>query len=432
MNSKQQFIQYLTEKKKKQSYIDECAGYVEHLNAAFDAQSITPEAISDFNNRTSSWSLVALKTSFQFLDDYAKFSDVEQPSLADAIRLGCRQIFEQTAKNEVKKRKRDVLPIPTNVTIAPKHLGKLSNDQFIAAFGALQQLVIACYYDIESDPFAWGYPDFYATGGYNRVNDILFAMVFCGECNDSVLAVNAVKFFAYTGVKRHKNLELMISGFEKMGFTFDSFDKKSGEFSVSYPNYPNIMTVLCAYVNEIGENEKQDWRYGTAKNSFSYRFIEDTSVQTHERVFLAKMDYASEALREIQIWLHAEAAKYGFTIDPDEWEEKGCMLYKKGSKRWLLVGQRDNGSVFAKAIFRDVHTNEHMATLYRKFPDTFRSNCGIACGTNVKPTCTMRIEFDVDGKTQRCCAYHSFIFINPTLGDVKMIMELFKLENKIK
>jgi hypothetical protein len=155
-------------------------------------------------------------------------------------------------------------------------------------------------------------------------------------------------------------------------------------------------------------------------------------MQTHESVFLAEMDYASDALRDIQIWLHAEAAKSGFAIDTGESLEKGCMLYKKGSKRWLLAGQRDDGNVFIKTIFRNVLKHETMAALYIKFPDTFKSNCGLSCGINVKPVCTMRIEFDVDGKTRRCCAYHSFTFINPMLSDVKMILELFKLENKIK
>ena len=145
------------------------------------------------------------------------------------------------------------------------------------------------------------------------------------------------------------------------------------------------------------------------------------------------MDYASEALHHIQLWLHAEAAKYGYTIDPDEPMEKGCMLYKKGSKRWLLVGQRSDGSVFAKAIFRKAHTHAMMAALYDRFPDTFMSNCSL-CGGSKAPDekCTMRIEFTVHGKARRCCAYLSFVFNNPTQDDVKNILELFKLENKIK
>ena len=434
MITKQQFLQYLTDKKKKQAYIDECAGYAEHLAAAFDTQGITPAAIPDFNERSRTWSRVAVKTAYQFLEDYAKFAEKEQPLVADAIRTGCRRIFEQTAKEEVNKRKQNILPIPTDAKIDPKHLGELTNEQFVTAFGELQRLVIACYEDIEKDPFAWGYPDFYTTGGYyNRINNILFAFVFCGEYDNGVLTVDAAKFFARADVKRHKNIEMMLSGFEKMGFIIEPFDKKSKEFTVSFPNNPHVITVLNAYTSEIAENI-EDWRIEKPRNGFSYRYVECPTVQTYELEFLAEFDYMSPSLQEIQLWLHAEAEKYGFKIDPNEAMEKGMMLYKKGSKRWLLVGQPQfylmhTKEIFCKTIFRSVNTHETMPELYRRFPDTFQSNCRGCQGTN---PCTMRIEFEVDGKPRRCCAYNSFLFKNPTLDDVKLILELFKLENKIK
>ena len=434
MDNKQQFLQYLTAKKKKKEYIDECAVYMDHLSAAFDAKTISPAAIPDFNERASSWSRVAIKTAYQFLDDYAKFTEKEQPFIAEAIRKGCRQIFEQTAKDNVNKRKQNILSIPADAKIDPKHLGKLSNEQFIKAFGDLQQLIIACYEDIEKDPFAWGYPDYYITEGYyNRVNNILFAFIFCGEYKNGVLTVDAVRFFARADVKRHKNIEMMISGFERMGFAINSFDKKTKSFTVAYPKNPHIISVLYAYVNEI-DDKTLHWSSERPRNGFSYRYVECPAMQTHELEFLAEFDYMSPALQEIQLWLHAEAAKYGFTIDPNEAMEKGMMLYKKGSKRFLLVGQPQfylmhTKEIFIKTIFRNVLTHGDMPEIYRRFPDTFQSNCRGCQGSN---PCSMRIEFTVDGKPRRCCAYNSFLFKNPTLEDTKLILELFKLENKIK
>jgi len=46
--------------------------------------------------------------------------------------------------------------------------------------------------------------------------------------------------------------------------------------------------------------------------------------------------------------------------------------------------------------------------------------------------CTMRIEHNLMGKTQHNCAYQSFRFNDITLDDIKAILELFKIENKIK
>jgi hypothetical protein len=431
---KTHYREHLIQKGKKQPFIDES---MEFVDAFADVLTNTPnvsEAIPVFIGRINPRGLVVVRAAYQFLDDYAKFIEKKQSSLADAVRVGCLRIFEQTAKDDVKERKQDILPIPADVKISQKCRSELTNEQFITSFGELQQFVIACYNEIEKSPFEWGYPDLYTTNGYyNRVDDILFALGFCGEYQNGVLAVDGSKFFAAGGVKRHKKVELMISGFERMGLKFDSFSKKADKFSVAYPKNPLVLHALYSYVNEIDEKTPH-WSYGKPRNGLSYRFVECDSVQTHETEFLAEFDYMPSALQEIQLWLYAEAAKYGFAIDPNEPLEKGCMLYKKGSKRWLLVGQprfswTSSNEIYAKAIFRNQHTHEDMAKLYRRFPDTFQSNCR---GCNGNKPCTMRIEFAVDGQPRRCCAYNSFLFKNPTLEDTKLILELFKLENKIK
>jgi hypothetical protein len=83
-------------------------------------------------------------------------------------------------------------------------------------------------------------------------------------------------------------------------------------------------------------------------------------------------------------------------------------------------------------IFRDVFEKEEDAvlSLTRKFPDTFKSNCHY-CGGKEKE-CAMRICYDIEEKPHRNCAYNSFYFYNPTLEDVKVILQLYISENKIK
>ncbi|MDD4414024.1 MAG: hypothetical protein PHR14_05640 [Oscillospiraceae bacterium] len=428
------YREHLIHKGKKQSVIDESMEFADIFSVVLENNPNVPDAIPVFIERVNPRGLVAVKAAWGFLDDYAKFIEKEHPSLADAVCEGCRRIFEQTAKDDVKERKQNILIIPADVKISTKCRGELMDEQFIAAFSELQQLMIACYDNIEKNPFAWGYPDFYSTDGYyNRVNDILFALVFCGEYQNDILTVDGNKFFSYSGVKRHKKVELMVSGFERMGLRFDSFGKKVDTFRVTYPKNPLVLHALYSYVSEIDE-EKPHWSYGKPRHGFSYRFVECTTVQTHETIFLAEFDYMPKALQDIQLWLYAEAVKYGFVIDPNEPLEKGCVLYKKGSKRWLLVGQprfswTKSDEIYAKVIFRNVLTHDDMAELFRRFPETFQSNCR---GCNGNKPCTMRIEFDVDGQSYRCCAYNSFLFKNPTLEDMKLILELFKLENKIK
>lgn len=428
------YREHLIRKGKKKSFIDENMGFLDTFATVLADNPNIPDAVTVLIERINSQGMVAVKKAYEFLDDYTRFIKKENPALSDVIFEACQQIFEQTAKNDLHERKQDILPIPSSIKISSRFLNGISNEQFVTAFSGLQKFVIACYDEIEKAPFGWGYPDFYTTDGYyNRVNDILFAMTFFGEYRDDVLTVDGNKFFAYSGIKRHKKVELVVSGFERMGLSFDSFDKKSDTFCVTYFENPLVLHALCAYMSDIDEN-KQHWSYGTPRHGFSYRFVECPTTQTHETVFLAEFDYMSKELQEIQLWLHAEAAKCGFFIDPNEPLDKGCIRYKKGSKQWLLVGHPKyswmaSDEIYAKVIFRDVLTNDGMLELYRRFPDTFRSNCR---GCNGNNPCTMRIEFTVDRQPRRCCAYNSFLLKNPTLDDTKLILELFKLENNIK
>ena len=347
--------------------------------------------------------------------------------------------FEEVGKNAALTRKKDILLIPNNVIIGKKYLNVLTNEQFVMIFKKLQKLIIKIYDDIEKSPFSWGYPDFETTEGYyNRVVDFLFAFVLCGSCKKATLTVNTKIFFSFTCIKRHKNPELMISGFEKMGFSIGGFDKKSISFNVEYPADPNIITVLDSYVRGLGEGELHWSAREMCKWNFSYRFVEETSSQKYETVFHSKMDLSSKELSKIQNWLHEEAEKYGYKVDVSHPYEKGCIQYQKGSKVFLLVGEKEidgKNTVFSKVIFRDVFTkeNEKVMKLYGRFPETFKSNCSLCNGSKQADSkCSMRICYDIEGKPHRNCAYQSFYFLNPTLDDLKEILQLFILENKIK
>jgi hypothetical protein len=244
-------------------------------------------------------------------------------------------------------------------------------------------------------------------------------------------------FLSDTRIKKHKKIDQMISGFSDMGFAIDGFDKKFLSFNVTYLDNPYIINVLNAYINEI-DKDKPNWRLGMPRKSFSYRFIEDPNEHKYETVFLSELDYQSEKLREIQYWLHAEAIKLGFKIDAEEWMEKGCILYKKGSKRFMLVGEdKKNGipKIISKVIFRDVFDKEkdRMENLSRRFPDTFKSNCSLCGGSKPADSkCSMRICYYIEGKPRRNCAYLSFCFQNLELEDVRELLQLFIIENKLK
>ena len=157
------------------------------------------------------------------------------------------------------------------------------------------------------------------------------------------------------------------------------------------------------------------------KHIFSYRFVEKYPSQIHDTDMLlfAIMDSAPEELRKIYHYLHEEALKHGYKIEPWNPVAFGAINYRNftenwGSKMWLAVRcgtswedffyKQSMGKWTIKTVFKRIVKKypDKADTFAKKFPGLFNL---------------------VDG---------SFAIQNPTLEDVKTVLELYKLENNIK
>ena len=424
----QAYNDYLTKKLRNTAQIQERLDLCSELQELL--KNATENEVDSFVQRQRN---TAKQKAFEFLADYVAFIEKEVPNLlhvSTVINDYCTRTFENAARGVASKRRTAIYPIPADTQIARKHLGELSNAHFIDAFSALQKTLIKMYENIEQRPYEWGYPNFYVTDGYNnRMADILFAFVLCGEHQNGVLTVDAKKFFNMT--KSHKKVELAINGLNRMGFAFEGFNKKADTFQVAYSENPHVITVLQIYIKEVIDVHPQ-WGVNP-RNSFSYRFIQDVSTQNYEAEFLAAMDTASEKLREIQFWLHAEAIKYGFYIDKKTPMSGYGVLYKKNTKEFLSVGEREiNGEivVFSRAVFKDALYSEKeiVSKLYKKFPRTFKESCSHCKNGN----CEHQIVYYVDGNMCYGCRSNGFWFNDVSLDDVKVILDFYKLDKKIK
>lgn len=75
------------------------------------------------------------------------------------------------------------------------------------------------------------------------------------------------------------------------------------------------------------------------------------------------------------------------------------------------------------------------AKLIERFPGTIGNtayNCPDYCGTSPENICAKSCAYKIDGISYRSCGYKSFIFRNPTFDDVKLLVELWKLEHGVK
>ena len=433
MNNKQEFLQHLAKKKKKADYIKKCNELLDNLNVALKGETPTVEAVGEFAKGMWSGYVDKVKTNYQILNDYADFCEESTPDFTNAFYEHISEAFEGSARKAVGKYENAIFPIPQDTIIAPFFLEGLTNREFIDGFRALQEFISTVYKDIKcGSPFAWGWPSWKALTvngiNHNRIIKVLEALAGSGNLDNDLLTVDKKHFAEYDVCKPMVKLKLTLDKFADYGLRIEEFDnKKSPVFTISYPDTPNMITVMCSYFKKRqgfcrhcgddcnGEDTNcPQYYYNKHIDIFSHRFVENPTMQTRDTYFLAYTDGANEQLREIYYWLYDEAAKYGFL--PMGYEQNGGLLYKKGSKQWLLMG--GNSSYHEVSFLFD---SEYTATVKTRFKKIFDKHPEKANEITRKyPHAQSRYDKEW------------FYFHDPSLNDIKTILELFKLENNIK
>ena len=455
MDNKADFIHYLKEQKKTTNIITKCSHLFDKLLEMIKTKLPTTEEIGVFVEEIARHGLYgdgkgsgngAAKEVYKFLEEYVRFCG-NSSSFAAVYHEHLRQAFEEPAREAISCLKKSIVFIPDDTIIDPYFLGEMNNEEFVKAFKLLQEFVYAVYEEIErTSPFEWGWKGASEIGGYdiyhNRVLGVLLALVEHGYVEDDVLIVDKDKFW---DMRDKKQVIPIVKGLLDMGLSIEGFDDKATDtFTVSHLDTPQILTVLKAYTKErrreccrchkhdvypCQENCNQ-MKVGDHREFgiLSHRFVQKHSSDIHdtEVLMMAIADSAPPELAEILRYLHEEATRHGFRIMPWTVAHGGCINHCQftdnwGAKMWMRVGsgtywgdffykmQTGNWAVKpympSKPLFKSIFKKypEKANELLERFPDSFVKN----------------------GEE-----YH-FDFQNPTLVDVKFLLELYKLENNI-
>ena len=463
MFDKQKYAEYLSRTRKSDGTIHEylkILDYFYEFIPGYRKQNPQSSDIMMIEKFFAKYNVAHMETVFRTmmkcLNQYAEYTientgNSEFLNIAEAVKETLANRYRQKAVNFAAGRKKLIIPIPENTCIEPKYLNGIDNEDFVLVFRELQNRIVSIYIGIEASPFEWGFPDFEQTDGYyNRVADFLFGFVRNGIYKDGTLTVDTKAFSADYDVKRHRKHELVIKALHNFGFEIKNFDKKNKSFEVAYPDNDNLINVLNSYVRALSENDftwatkekhANYWLISKHKYSFSYRYAEERKSQKYEVPFLVELDCASETGKEVLLLIHAEASKHGYFIDLDQPIEHytNCILYKNSDKWFLFAGENPTVTnwsadlrhgISIKAEFREAFINEKdkMDDIIRRFPESFKSNCGFCAH---RKNCPSRIKYIVGEETRHACSGHSFWFENLTLKDVKDILEMFKIENKV-
>ena len=444
MENTKAFLHSLVEKGKKPAYVEMGKELLDSLYAELGKEQPSPEGIDRFVRKRWSGYASRDRATYQILNEYANFCDSKTFGFTTAFREHVRITFEAEARKAMSAYKQALVPIPGDTKIDPHFLNELTNDAFVKGFRALQNLVYTIHDAIDTgSPFDWGWPDWKgitAEGlNQNRVMLVLAALAGSGQPDGDGLVVDKKRFGGYSVCKPMATTSKMLAGFGRTGLRITGLaDKKANSFLLT-SDTPNLLRVFHAYFQP-----RPDGRQNHIK-MLSYRFVEDPATQHREPLFLAKTDGEPERLREMYYWLYDEAVKHGFSPQGDE--NMGCYVYKKGKLEWLLLG---SGSSYhedeflhspdyllaAKSRFYHVFQShpERMQDLRKRFPDSFGrpwTQC-FHCKAGYM-TCKNRVLFKRDGGDYyHCGTKHHLYFHNPDLNDLKELLELYKIENKIE
>ena len=464
MDYNQAFLDYLEEKSKKPSFKNTCMRHQGEFANLVVSRPVVPEMVKDLFKSINYWKQQDRAEAYRLLLEYADFIETREPDTADALRDGYKLSLENIVCQNAKASRERIVIIPPDTKIAPEFLGGLTNDDFVTALDTFQNFLISCYSDIEIAPEQWGYPFSHQKirGGWSsigygdyRVRNFLSSFYTSGEFDGHILTVNKKAFFKNVYESTKKEAIQTLDCFTNLGLIIEGVEDNSNIFVVSFPDNPNVLRIIPLFFVSggcrrgcEGCSNKGVGCHGddpvTRNHFFSHRFFEDPAAQTHEAEFLVVTDPMPEHLREIHFWLYDEAKKFGFDFDPYAGMAFGCVLYRRGGwggKNMPFVGMFDNGAgdnnFAAHAVLKRVFKShpEEAAKLLERFPDAIANpdyDCPSYCGTIPKNICSNSCSYEIDGTSYRSCGYKSFIFLNPTFEDVKLIIELWKLEHKIK
>jgi len=447
MDERQKFKQYLASEKKKPDYISKCGKLYDRLHQCLSCAPPTAELIGEFARGCWTGYTTRDKRVYEFLGAYADYSDGYNKVMADAILEHIKLAFEGLTKKAVRKYKREMVYIPDDTKIAPQFLEGLTNDEFVVAFRTWQEMVWAMYDEIEhGSPFEWGFPSWEAWTvvgvAQTRVMDIFQALCDCGSLINDTLVVDK-KAFGKACKPMHMAV-LTLNKFADIGLSIESLDdKKEPVFTISCHDTPNMITVIYSYfvnqevdcIRDCSKCMKKHW-YNT--RDFSYRYVEASERLPQETYYLAHTEGAPNDAREIYDYLHDEAAKHGFVFQGEFMD--GGLLYKKGGKKWLLAGSGSSYhevdylfdpdyEIAIKVQFKRIFDENPglKEILTQRFPQMINRKRSICW--KCREECKKRVHFEVEGVVKHYC--NTFVFANPTLDDVKFLLELYKEENRI-
>lgn len=343
-----------------------------------------------------------------------------------------------------KVRQDEMVSLPNKIEIHSDFLHAINKDDFTTAFHNIWQMFSNIYGDITKLPSTFEMP-LYKLEAYTsftsqaresrnapyRPLKFLFNLLISGKLHNDVLMVDINQFKAVNDVK---NIRVLFEKLSEYGFFFDGlkdFKINKIDIEISYPDNPNILTVLKSIADKVNHTNRLTDFYSchykllkddicTADYGLGADIIADKMHTEEEKIFVYEMD--------------AVLKNSGYFSQNLDWNEgptyayygKESELKSKGPYQFLMVSWKTKLLLF----LRIRNAAKCMAYL-KECPESVKqiflwSDSG--CAKYVNKSCKIGQEYTIDDTTYwRCGCCNAPFYFSPRIEDIPYYFELVKL-----
>jgi len=343
--------------------------------------------------------------------------------------------------------------------VCSEYLKSLSDISFWKACGDLRNIFTDYYKQAEKNPALLNLPLFEiekyrGCSAEGRAGNAallnfpiaIFAIAMCNVVSNNTCTVDITELRKKYSELKGKNLPQQLKYLGDFGVVIEEFTGKlprSGEFVVHYPDNPDLLVVLTA----LGDKLKKCIPFFLSQPAGCYCFrlfeqfiyltpaiFEDSTERISPKTF---DHFASVVKNNVLSFIVEEFSKRGLTFQIGAEFGKSLFRNQKGKDTLNFIEYGDYKSIYPiinESLALRLKLNKpdaYMEKIHALPPHLFSAFTVGHCG-NCSDKCNRKIRYKLNGEDKCVCGCHAFIFNNPSIDDVTLLMELYDLEQSVR
>lgn len=353
-------------------------------------------------------------------------------------------------------RRNELADIPDKPQIHGDFMQSLSKERFYSAFCSMREIIYRMMTDISENPghfnmpmakaqeTAYGEPiaqeSRYAAF---RPMKLLFLLFGSGSVKDGHLFVRSADFKKNNKIKK---VHILLEAWSDYGFAYEGLKQykptsTAPEFIVSYPDNPDIITVIGLMAQKVKsipglEKEVLYLSHGDCFSTWSFRlFAEEMGKYSYNTPYYILYDRMhDENSRKFTEQFHRTMCEMSYCHSSGGGNEGPGILYydkpsvQKAKGPYLFQILSIKGVLFVRLRIRNAEKCfEYLENCPESVKDLFRSSES-GCGN---PDCKKCVEYVYEGeKRHKCGCCHAPFVVKPLAEDIPHYIKLVELGAK--